>query len=209
MKLNEILVIGGALVAALVLSKSRGLSSPQTNDSFNNPFSDLLGKAQTQAVQKLESNVDTLESVRQSNLSIAKNILGYERNLADVNISGITAQINEAQKYLSQQQKTPPGSLFGLEKVITSTGPLSANQLVSKFMESFNRFGGFTGQSIYPDVNIPFTKSNLQLAEQAQQYETAQKNITSTNEFINIAHNEISKLQKEYQTKYGNLSRYG
>jgi len=205
MKPNEILLIGGALIAALVLSKSRGLSSPQTNTPFNNPFSDLLGKAQTQAVQKLESNIDTLESVKQSNLSIAKNILGYERNLADVNITGIKAQINEAQKYLSQQQKTPKGSLFG---VPISKGFNAAN-LVAKFNESFNRFGGFTGQSIYPNVNIPFTSTNYQLAQQAAQYETAQKNITSTNEFINTAQDEISKLQKEYQTKYGNLSRYG
>ena len=61
---NEALLIGGALVAALVLFKS-GRNTPGNNTPINiNPFTSFLDKAQTQAIEVQESNIDTLQNVK-------------------------------------------------------------------------------------------------------------------------------------------------
>ena len=52
MKLNEILLIGGALVAALVLSKGRGLSSAYALPEITNPVSNIITKVKSQPIQK-------------------------------------------------------------------------------------------------------------------------------------------------------------
>ena len=52
MKLNEILLIGGALVAALVLSKNGKLSSTYSLPQITNPISNIITKVKSQPVQK-------------------------------------------------------------------------------------------------------------------------------------------------------------
>ena len=210
MKLNEILLIGGALVAALVLSKGRGLSSTYASIPYLSPFSNLLDKAQAQAIEKLDTNIETLESVRQSNLGIAQNILDYERSLKDVAVSNISNELNKTQSFISQQQKVKAGSLFGLTN-FTGAG------LLSKFNSSFNYYsrvwtgekGPLSGVSIFPDRNLFLTESNRALIQQQAKYEEAQQNIKTASALVVRQSGEIDRLQEEYQTRYGNLSRYG
>ena len=209
MKLNEILLIGGALLAALVLSKNRGLSSSSTTIPFIDPFTSLLSKAQINAVQKLETNIDTLESVRQSNLGIASSILNYEKNLSDVAISKITTEQDKTQSFISQQQKIPAGSTFGLGG--------TAKSLLNKVDSEFKFYqtawtgekGSLSTKSLFPDRYIPLNESTRAAFAQQARYETAQENIQKATGLVIRQQGEIDRLQEEYQTRYGNLSRYG
>ena len=210
MKLNEILLIGGALVAALVLSKGRGLSSTYASIPYLSPFSNLLDKAQAQAIEKLDTNIGTLESVRQSNLGIAQNILNYERGLKDVAVSNISNELDKTQSFISQQQKVKAGSLFGLTN-------FTGASLLNKFNSSFNYYskrwtgekGSLSGVSIFPDKKLFLTESNRALIQQQAKYEEAQQNIKTASALVIRQSGEIDRLQEEYQTRYGNLSRYG
>ena len=166
MKLNEILLIGGALLAALVLSKNGKLSSKNTNIPFINPFTDLLSKAQAQAINKQESNIATLENIKSSNLGIAQDILGYERNIADVKINQIQTELDKTRSFISQQQKVPYGPAPSY--LPTAKGSV----LVSKFdsQYAYNPTG-----SLFPDINIPLIESvRADFVRQAN-YETAQQ----------------------------------
>ena len=78
-RFNEALLVGISLLAALVLSKGRGSSTILPTLPSNNPYSDLLDQAQVQAIEKQQTNIGTLENIRQSNLGIAQDILDYEK----------------------------------------------------------------------------------------------------------------------------------
>jgi len=52
MKLNEILLIGGALVAAMVLSKGRGLSPTYSLPQITNPITNIITKVKSEPIQK-------------------------------------------------------------------------------------------------------------------------------------------------------------
>ena len=200
MKLNEILLIGGALLAALVLSKNGKLSSKNTNIPFINPFTDLLSKAQAQAINKQESNIATLENIKSSNLGIAQDILGYERNIADVKINQIQTELDKTRSFISQQQKVPYGPAPSY--LPTAKGSV----LVSKFdsQYAYNPTG-----SLFPDINIPLIGSVRADFVRQENYETAQQNIEKSNQFAIRQQGEIDRLQEEYQTRFGSLSRYG
>jgi len=209
MKLNEILLIGGAILAALVFSKNRESSSKFSNIPFINPFTDLLSKAQAQAINKQESNIATLENIRSSNLGIAEDILGYERNIADVKINKIQTELDKTQSFISQQQKVGVGNLFGL----SGTG----KQLLNKFDSSYKYYsrvwtgekGPLSGVSIFPDRYIPLNQATRAGFAQQAAYETAQQNIEKSNQFAIRQQGEIDRLQEEYQTRFGGISRYG
>jgi len=212
MKLNEILLIGGALLAALVLSKNRGLSSSSTTIPFIDPFTSLLSKAQINAVQKLETNIDTLESVRQSNLGIASSILDYEKSLSDVAISKITTEQDKTQSFISQEQKYQPSSWWS-KSGLKGAAQSYLNKFDSEFKFYQNAWTGEKGslsqKSLFPDVYIPFSQSTRAGFAQQARYETAQENIQKATGLVIRQQGEIDRLQEEYQTRYGNLSRYG
>ena len=199
-KLNEALLVGISLLAALVLSKSRGSMPSLSNIPFINPFTDLLSKAQAQAIEKQESNIGTLENIRQSNLGIAQDILDYEKNISNVKINQLQTELDKTQSFISQQQKIP----YGAPPSYLPTAKGSV--LVSKFdsMFAYNPSG-----SIWSDINIPLTPEVRAGFVRQANYEMAQQNIAKANELIFRQQGEIDRLQEEYQTRYGNLSRYG
>ena len=211
MKLNEILLIGGAILAALVFSKNRESSSKFSNIPFINPFTDLLSKAQAQAINKQESNIATLENIKSSNLGIAQDILGYERNIADVKINQIQTELDKTQSFISQQQKVRTGNLFGLG------GNWTGQKALKKFDSSYDYYsrvwtgekGPLSGVSIFPDISIPLSQSVRAGFAQQAAYETAQQNIEKSNQFAIRQQGEIDRLQEEYQTRFGGISRYG
>ena len=212
MKLNEILLIGGALLAALVLSKNGKLSSKNTNIPFINPFTDLLSKAQAQAIEKQESNIGTLENIKSSNLGIAQDILDYERNISDVKINQIQTELDKTQSFISQEQKLQPSNWW------SQSGLKGAAQnYLNKFDKEFAFYqtawtgekGPLSQKSLFPDVYIPFSQSTRAGFAQQARYESAQENIAKANELIFRQQGEIDRLQQEYQTRYGGLSRYG
>ena len=111
-RFNEALLVGISLLAALVLSKGRGSFSSISNIPFNNPYSDFLDQAQVQAIEKQETNIGTLENIRQSNLGIAQEILDYEKNISNVKIDQLKSQIQKTKSFISEQQKLV-GQSFG------------------------------------------------------------------------------------------------
>ena len=208
-RFNETLIVGISLLAALVLSKSRESVSSLSNIPFINPFTNLLSKAQAQAIEKQESNIGTLENIRQSNLGIAQDILDYEKNISNVKINQLQTELDKTQSFISQQQKVPAGSTLGL----SGTG----QSLLKKFNDTFNYYSRvWTGEkgpldtvSIYPDVYIPLNQATRASFAQQAEFEKAQERIATANELVFRQQGEIDRLQEEYQTRYGNLSRYG
>ncbi len=102
-RFNEALLVGISLLAALVFSKGRGSAPSDSNIPFINPFTDLLGKAQAQAIEKQETNIGTLENIRESNLGIAQDILDYEKNISNVKINQLQTELDKTQSFISQQ----------------------------------------------------------------------------------------------------------
>jgi len=208
-KLNEALLVGISLLAALVLSKGRGSMPSLSNVPFINPFTSLLGKAQAQAIEKQETNIGTLENIRQSNLGIAQDILDYEKNISNVKINQLQTELDKTQSFISQEQKVPAGSTFGLG----GTG----KSLLNKFDSSYKYYsrvwtgekGPLSGVSLFPDRYIPLNQATRAGFAQRARYESAQENIQTANELVFRQQGEIDRLQEEYQTRYGGLSRYG
>jgi len=69
--------------------------------------------------------------------------------------------------------------------------------------------GPLSGVSIFPDFQLNLTPSNRGIIVQQAQFETAQGNIGKANEMIIRQQGEIDRLNEEYQTRFGGLSRYG
>jgi len=213
MKSNEILILGGTILAALVLFKGRASSSISGSIPFIAPFSNLLGKAEAKAINQFGSNIQTLQSVKESNLGIAQSILDLERNTADVKISQIQTELDKVQGYIGSQQK------FSASQAFTTIAPqgFTAQGLLGKFDSVFNSMsklwtgekGPLSGVSIFPDFKLNLTPGNRGIIAQQAQFETAQQNIGKANEMVQRQQGEIDRLNEEYQTRFGSLSRYG
>ncbi|MBT6651074.1 MAG: hypothetical protein HOB54_06860 [Flavobacteriales bacterium] len=203
-RFNEALLVGISLLAALVLSKGRGSVSSLSNIPFISPFTDLLGKAQAQAIEKQETNIGTLENIRQSNLGIAQDILNYEKNISNVKINQLQTELDKTQSFISQEQRfLPVGS--------RSSTPVRSAVYEDRFAWQFSNFKNLPLDSILTNNILKIRQTDLdkKLMAQQSQYETAQQNITKANELIFKQQSQIDKLQEEYQTRFGGLSRYG
>ena len=203
MKSNEIFIIGGAILAAILLFKGQATSSVSGSIPFINPFSNLLGKAEAKAIQTLGSNIETLQSVKESNLGIAQSILDLERSTADVKISQQQTELDRTQSYIGSQQK------IGASAGFASLAPqgFTGQGLLGKFADSLKYQG--PGQSIFPDFRLITNQENLGIIQQQAQYEIAQGNIGKANEMVQRQQGEIDRLNEEYQTRFGGISRYG
>ena len=202
MKSNEIFIIGAALLAAIVLFKGQASSSTSGSVPFISPFLGMLGKAETKAIQTLGSNIETLQSVKESNLGIAQSILDQERSLADVRISQQQTELDKTQGYIGSQQK------IGASAGFASLAPngewqKQAGALLRKF--STAQAGG----SLFPDFKLIANQENYGIVQQQAQYEIAQGNIAKASEMVQRQQGEIDRLNEEYQTRFGSLSRYG
>ena len=213
MKSNEIFIIGGAILAAILLFKGQAGSSTSGSIPFISPFLGMLGKAEAKAIDTLGSNIQTLQSVKQSNLGIAQNILDQERSLADVRISQQQTELDKTQGYIGSQQRIGASGAFAN---ISPQG-FTAQGLLGKFDSAFNSMsklwtgekGPLSGVSVFPDFNLFLTESNRGIIAQQAQYEIAQQNIAKANEMVQRQQGEIDRLNEEYQTRFGSLSRYG
>jgi hypothetical protein len=208
-KFNETLIVGISLLAALVLSKGSSILPRTSGISFINPYTSQLSEAQAKAIQKGETNIETLQSIKESNLGIAEDILDYERNIANTKIDYLQTELSKTQSFISQQQKVPAGSTLGL----LGTG----QSLLKKFNDTFNYYSRvWTGEkgpleqvSIFPDVYIPLNQSTRAAFAQQAEFEKAQQRIEEANQLIFRQQTEIDRLEEEYQTRFGGLSRYG
>ena len=202
MKRNEIFIVGGAILAAILLFKGQATSSVSGSIPFINPFSNLLGKAEAQALQTLGSNIESLQSVKESNLGIAQSILDLERNTADVKISQVQTELDKVQGYIGSQQK------FAASGAFASLAPKGEWQNAAKALLS-RITNTNQGQSVFPDFRLIANQENYGIVAQQARFETAQGNIAKASEFAIRQQGEIDRLNEEYQTRFGGLSRYG
>jgi hypothetical protein len=203
MKSNEIFIIGGAILAAILLFKGQASSSISGSIPFINPFSNLLSKAEAQAINQFGSNIETLQSVKQSNLGIAQSILDLERNTADVKISQVQTELDKVQGYIGSQQKFASSAAFASLAPPQQGWQNNAQALLRKFI------GVSAGNSLFPDFRLISNQQNYDIVQQQAQFETAQGNIGKANEFAIRQQGEIDRLNEEYQTRFGGISRYG
>ena len=202
MKRNEIFIIGGAILAAILLFKGQATSSVSGSIPFINPFSNLLSKAEAQAINQFGSNIETLQSVKESNLGIAQSILDLERNRADVRISQQQTELDRTQSYIGSQQKI--GASAGFANLAPKGDWQNAAQaLLSRILNTT------AGESVFPDFELRANNQNLGIIQQQAQYEIAQGNIGKGIEMVQRQQGEIDRLNEEYQTRFGGISRYG
>jgi len=199
MKSNEIFIIGGAILAAILLFKGQASSSTSGSIPFISPFLSMLGKAEAKALDTLGSNIQTLQSVKESNLGIAQSILDLERSTADVKISQIQTELDKTQGYIGSQQRI--GAAAGFSDI--RPGTWDAQSLLRKFSQTGS------GQSLFPDFRLIANQENYGIVKQQAQYEIAQGNIAKANEMVQRQQGEIDRLNEEYQTRFGGISRYG
>jgi len=192
-KFNETLIVGISLLAALVLSKGSSILPRTSGVSFIDSYTSQFSETQAQAIQKGESNIETLQNIKESNLAIAQDILDYERNIANTKIDYLQTELSKTQSFISQQQKFTPANP-------------NRNPTVRQ-AEYRDYFGTAMWQKWIQDRGANQTDRDLIL--QQSKYEVAQQRIAEANQLIFRQQSEIDRLEEEYQTRFGGLSRYG
>jgi len=197
MKLNEVLLIGGALLAALVLSKGGAVSSVLQNAAI--PL--LSNENQNQK----EITTVIVKPPQFTRIDITEQLRNISSLELEKNLTPLQNQINELKKYISTQQQFEPSKDFS--NLAPPNWQTSAIGLLGKFDRALNQIG--SGNSIFPDFRLIINKENRSIIQQQSQYEIAKQNIGKANEMITRQQGEIDLINEEYQTRFGGLSRYG
>ena len=210
MKIDEALLIGGAILAALVLSKGQDISS-----SINGFF-----KESSVPVMPLENkNKKIIENFSeiQKNIQI-QNIINNEEKQKNERINYLQNESNKFEDYIIGQQKMLFTNLRSAEfdKIAPQNiGPdgsflWKGSNLLEKFdRDSFNSRTG----SLFPDFRLLNTRENRDIiAAQAQReifQQNIEGNIARATEYLNRQQTDIDTINEEYQTRFGGLLRYG
>tara|TARA_R110000744_G_scaffold34061_1_gene79616 strand:- start:645 stop:1262 length:618 start_codon:yes stop_codon:yes gene_type:complete len=205
MKINEALIIGGALLATLVLSKGRAASSVLQN------FTIPLLSNENQIKEEITTVI--VKPPQFTRIDVTDQLRNISSLQLEKNITPLQNQINEAQKYILTQQKFQPSKQF--ESIAPDNIP--ARNLIGKFEGALKYYskvwsgekGSISGQSVFPDFRLLLTQSNRNILQTQAQFEIAQENIGKANEIITRQQAGIDLINEEYQTRFGGLSRYG
>ena len=203
MKYNETLLIGLALVAALVFSKSGSASSIFKKSSV--PFLPLENKT----ISFME-NLPVLEKfkqffpIKETNVQLY-NIKDIEEKQKDERLSYLQNEKKMVQEYIGTQIN-PYSPAEDFKKIAPSNW--SGISLLKKFDRDSD-----PNRSLFPDFYLGYTKQNRDIIAQQAQFETAenirQTNIGKANEYAIRQQGDIDNINTEYQTRFGSLSRYG
>lgn len=231
MKLNEALLIGGALLAALVLSKGGAASSNNTQFSGKSavPVLPIENKTENQKIK-----LPTLEIFKQffpvtdTNVQL-KQIVNIEEEKKDERISYLQDELDQTRAYITTQEIIDSG--LGRGGNPRSRNPSaylykSDKQNISNI--TGKKYGDYTGDDIinyYEDLvesesalgyggsvtGGKFRKYPLITAALTGYYKKviAQRNITKAEVYADQQQQGINLVEEEYQTRFGGLSRYG
>lgn len=231
MKLNEALLIGGALLAALVLSKGGAASSNNTQFSGKSavPVLPIENKTENQKIK-----LPTLEIFKQffpvtdTNVQL-KQIVNIEEEKKDQRISYLQDELDQTRAYITTQEIIDSG--LGRGGNPRSRNPSaylykSDKQNISNI--TGKKYGDYTGDDIinyYEDLvesesalgyggsvtGGKFRKYPLITAALTGYYKKviAQRNITKAEVYADQQQQGINLVEEEYQTRFGGLSRYG
>ena len=151
MKINEALIIGGALLAALVLSKGQDFSS-SINRFFKKPSVPFM-PLENKTINFIENfpQVRTFDapaySIKQTNVQL-DNIMNIEEKQKDSRLNYLQNELNQVQNYTEQQESQIIKNLRSPEFDRISPQNWSGINLLEKFdRDSFNS----NAASLFPD----------------------------------------------------------
>lgn len=231
MKLNEALLIGGALLAALVLSKGGAASSNNTQFSGKSavPVLPIENKTENQKIK-----LPTLEIFKQffpvtdTNVQL-KQIVNIEEEKKDQRVSYLQDELDQTRAYITTQEiidsglgrggnprsRNPSAYLYKSDKQNISNitgkkyGDYTGDDIINYYedlveSESALGYGGsVTGGKFrkYPLITPALTGYYKKVI--------AQRNITKAEVYADQQQQGINLVEEEYQTRFGGLSRYG
>ena len=219
MKLNEVLLIAGSLLAALVLSKGGSVSSIFKKSSV--PFMPLENKT----ISFIENfpQLETFEQffpVKETNVQL-KNIINIEKKENMQRNTYLQNEMDKVQQYIGSQKseignyqnQLGKSRLDQFDKIAPSNW--GGIDLLRKFDRDSDPY-----RSLFPDFRLLYTQQNRNIILQQANYENQQNNIQSNigiletnigkaNEYAKRQQSDIDNLNEEYQTRFGSLSRYG
>ena len=234
MKINEALIIGGSLLAALVLFKGGATSSNNTQFSGKSavPVLPIENKTENQKIK-----LPTLEIFKQffpvtdTNVQL-KQIVNIEEEKKDERISYLQDELDQTRAYITTEQQTAQVDQYGVALPYNKYNKNkyylydSDKQRISKL--TGKERGDYTGDDIinyYEDLvesesalgyggsvtGGKFRKYPLITAALTNYYnvEIAKRNITKAEVYADQQQQGINLVEEEYQTRFGGLSRYG
>ena len=211
MKINEALIIGGALLAALVLSKGEDFSS-SINRFFKKPSIPFM-PLENKTINFIENfpQVRTFDapsySIKQTNVQL-DNIMNIEEKQKDSRLNYLQNELNQVQNYTEQQESQIIKNLRSPE--FDRIAPKNWNGI--NLLEKFDRDGN-PAVSLFPDFRLLYTRENRDIILNQAQKEIAQQNIQQNiaraTEYSNRQQTDIDAINEEYQTRFGGLLRYG
>tara|TARA_R110000824_G_scaffold304497_2_gene492298 strand:- start:1174 stop:1791 length:618 start_codon:yes stop_codon:yes gene_type:complete len=205
MKRNEVFIIVGSILAALVLSKDRALSSIFKKPSV--PFMPLENKT----INFME-NFPKLKTYEQffpviPNVQLY-NIRDIEEKEKDSRLNYLQNELNQVQNYTQQQESQIVKNLRSPEFDRIAPKNWGGINLLEKFDREANR-----NVSLFPDFRLFYSRENRNIILDQAKKEISQlnieQNIARATEYSNRQQTDIDSINEEYQTRFGGLLRYG
>ena len=199
MKLNEVLLIAGSLLAALVLSKGGSVSSIFKKSSV--PFLPLENKT----ISFIE-NFPQLETfkqffpVKETNVQL-KNIINIEKKENIQRTGYLQNELDQTQKYISDQYK--------IANPVYSRGQNPAFVYTDDIQNIKNQYGKVTDENLIQYYENFSKTQPLNFRENMYNILIAKRNISKAEIYQEKQQAGINLINEEYQTRFGGLSRYG
>lgn len=160
MKINEALIIGGSLLAALVLSK--GGASPSNNTQFSGksavPVLPIENKAPSFQIPQIQTflqkiripsipTFDQFFPVTDTNVQL-KQILNIEEEKKDQRISYLQDELDQTRAYITTEQATAQVDQYGESLPYNKYNKNKAYLYKSDVKSIENKYGSVTGNTI-------------------------------------------------------------
>ena len=199
MKFNETLLIGLALVAALVFSKGGAASSIFKKSSV--PYLPLENKT----ISFME-NFPFLETfkqffpVKETNVQLY-NIRDIEEKEKNQRIDYLQNELDQTSNYISQQWK--------IQNPVYTRGQSGAFVYTDDIQKIKNQYGKVTDENLIQYYENFSKTQPLNFREKMYNILIAKRNISKAEIYQERQQEDINLLEQEYQTRFGGLSRYG
>ena len=233
MKLNEALIIGGALLAGLVFFK--GTTNKQFSGKSAIPVLPIENKTKT-FEKIIIPDLQTFPipylkpAIRKSN-NLLKNIFNIETEAKDQRVSYLQNELDQTRGYIEKQTDTANYNKFDYpyNKYDQFKGYLYKSDIVNienryglddprnipdekiiQYYEDLVREGETTTGNRFGRLQFPIMSAALtNLYNQIIVKKTATESIGPATTYAERQQQGIDQVQKEYQTRFGSLSRYG
>ena len=231
MKLNEALLIGGALLATLVLSKGGAASSNVKTFSgkYAVPVLPIENKTPSFQIPQIETFLQQIKIPQiETFLQKIKQVLNIETEKKDQRVSYLQDELDQTRAYIRTEQGTAQVDQYNVGLPYNKYNKFKAYLYRSDVQSIENKYGSVTDNTIiqyYEDLvesesalgyggsvtGGSFRKFPKVTAALTNLYNTkiAKRNITKAEVYADSQQQGINLVEEEYQTRFGGLSRYG